>query len=206
MSHLPWKWSIKGFEFVINSASNPNDVPRKVVKFVCAKLKSDKNEIASWRLAGDGWRSELKKYRDGVITRYAGSLNSPRSGQVDDLFLYLTGLKRVSDSWTWQGMNAASAKKKLDSYISHRGEIVHRFKTTKDVTRGYVVEYIQFVLRLTVKTANRVRNHTHKITGQHPWKAARFRSVRWSATNKHPTRSSIAYWILINVSVSHQFK
>ncbi len=59
------------------------------------------------------------------------SLNTPKSKQVDELFEELIGLTNLHTRWSWQGINAEDAKKKLDEYIRIRGQIAHRVKHGK---------------------------------------------------------------------------
>jgi hypothetical protein len=63
--------------------------------FVCDDLKTEKDGRAAWRLAGEGWKVEVRRIRDNLLDAF----HTPRPGAVDALYLRVLGLKSISSVW-----------------------------------------------------------------------------------------------------------
>jgi hypothetical protein len=79
-----------------------------------------------WDIADAGWRNVLRQHRGDTIARWIATLNTPKSDQVDTLFVELLGISRLSDHWHWQSMSSQQAREKLDLYITIRGTL-HKY-------------------------------------------------------------------------------
>jgi hypothetical protein len=100
---------------------------------------------------------------------YVSFFNTPKAGNVDNLFEAMLGLPAISDNWTWINMSAEKAKDRLAKYIELRGAIAHRVKSSETVYKKTVIDYRVFITRLAVRTANVTRAHIRNLAGREPW-------------------------------------
>lgn len=62
-------------------------------------------------------------------------------------------------------MTVSRAREKLDKFVSLRGEIAHRGKAAKSVTKADVEDYFCFLNQIVTKTDGAVNSHVTKVTG-----------------------------------------
>jgi len=158
-----------GFDFLLSEAKTPDAFPQSVLTLSVKPLRGSDDHRKIWELAGEGWRTVLRKHRQEVLKEYAGKLNTPRPKQVNDLIEKMIGLKGISNEWIWHGMSNKQAVKKLDELVTIRGEIAHRVKAAKYVRKDYVEQSAQFIQRLAAITSNRVAAHLKQQTGKEAW-------------------------------------
>ena len=125
-------------------------------------------------MAADGWRKVLQNHRDATITRFVGTLNTPKPAQIDELFSSLLGLDSVSKAWGWQKNSMNESRDKLERYVTLRGAIAHRVQAAASVTKTQAEDYRHFVSQLAIKTANRVRDHLLSLGTPFPWDSIPF--------------------------------
>jgi len=113
-------------------------LPVALREAVGKELKTDRDAASPWKLAGRGWKRELRSRLKGLQAQRNLSLNTPKAPQVDRFFETALGIPEVSDSWRWPGMNATRARAKLDEYVSLRGDIAHRGETASGVRKKRV--------------------------------------------------------------------
>lgn len=159
----------EAFDFLLKEATSAAQVPAKVRTLASKELKDAPDEKRVWELADGGWRAVLLRHRDAVIKRWVSSLNTPKSRQVDDLFEELVGLTSLHSKWSWQGMSADEAKKKLDDYITIRGQIAHRVKHDEGVYKSWGTDYLAHAERLVEKTDDAVATHLASVVAKRPW-------------------------------------
>jgi len=157
------------FEFILSNASDHNAFPLKVLTLTSKDFWNSKDERGVWALAGDGWKTELMRHKNLILSEHIGSFNTPRADRVDALFQSMVGLNKLSSKWHWQGMTAKQARENLGRLISLRGEIAHRVATSRSVTQQDVRNYASFVGRLCVISSNSVREFVHARVGKFPW-------------------------------------
>ena len=132
--------------------------------------KDDKDELAVWRLSGNGWRSVLKSRLADIRSERNRRLNTPKTANIVELFQRALGIEDISTSWKWpKKMTATRAKRKLDKYVELRGEIAHRGHGSASVKKLEVEDYAKFVKSLVKKTGGNVNSHVRKITGKPLW-------------------------------------
>ncbi len=144
---------------------------------VLERVGSKHGGINAWKLAGDGWKDALRSNLKEVLAKTTGTLNTPRAGQVDELFLKTLGMKTLSSSWKWNARTVADSVSALDKLITVRGSIAHRVKHSKPVLKRDVTAAIELVSRLAAKSSNSVREFVHKQTGTHPWSLVRYKGM-----------------------------
>jgi hypothetical protein len=135
------------------------------------ELKTDDHELAVWKLAGDGWRALLQARLTRLQEERNRRLNTPKTVQIDELFLKALGITRVSDSWRWKPrMTPDKARTKLDNFVTLRGTIAHRGADLKSVKKAQVRDYFDFIRRLAGRTGRAVLTIARDTTGKSPWK------------------------------------
>jgi len=166
------------FRILFINARDPNLFPKGVLVGAARKLRESKDEGAVWKLAGDGWKKVLGDYKQEVIKRHCGTLNTPKPDQVNSLFAHLLGIKHLSSHWHWLGVSADKAKKKLEELVELRGAIAHRVKVNRKVYKHEVRSYTLFINRIAMETSNAVGKFIFEKTKHWPWPQYVLRSNR----------------------------
>jgi len=157
----------EGLEHIVKHGDTPDSLPKEIRKIIAKELKNDLNELSVWSLCGDGWKCLLKARLDKLQGQRNKKLNTPKSENIDDLFLQSIGHSSISSSWKWaKKMTISRARDKLDKYATLRGEIAHRGKSAKSVTKAQVEDYFEFIKQLVAKTDSAVNSHVNKVTGK----------------------------------------
>jgi len=159
----------EGLAHVVKKAPDSKALPKQLRKQVLAELQADKDELAAWALADDGWRNVLEKRLERLQEERNRKLNTPKTAQIDELFERGLGIPHISASWYWEGMSKAQAAKKLDDYVALRGAIAHRGSGTGSVSKVQVNAYYGHVTRLVGKTGGKVNSTVKKVTGSALW-------------------------------------
>lgn len=140
-------------ERVTAQVGSPREMPTAMKQYILRSITDNtKNELAFWELLGDAWRSKLKKVLRNTEEQRNRSFNTPRAGIVDKHFEESLGIKNLSSTWHWQGMNKDQAAKKLSAFIELRGSIAHRLGEARVIHRNTVVGYGAFVRQLVSLT------------------------------------------------------
>jgi hypothetical protein len=144
-------------------------LPKELKKRVVVDIRSDKNDLAMWELADNGWKARVRARMKTWTTERNRRLNTPKTEQIDELFATAIGLVDVSDAWRWKKMSATKAKEKLDKYVTLRGAIAHRGAAASAVKKAQVEDYFSHVKRLVSKTGGSVNAHVKSATGKSLW-------------------------------------
>lgn len=139
-------------EHLVNHAEDATALPKALLKTIAGELKCDKNDLAVWGLAGDGWKTILRSRLVNITNRRNRSLNTPKSGNIDSLFEEAVGLAKVSASWHWHNVTAAKARSKLDGYVTQRGDVAHRSKAAGSIKKSHATGFIKHAERLVEAT------------------------------------------------------
>jgi RiboL-PSP-HEPN len=156
-------------EFVLQNTPDPTMLPKVVRTRIGQSIKDDNNVIKAWELASSGWQNVLRNYKQQLLHTYVSFFNTPKAGNVDDLFAALLGLDRVSNNWSWQRLTSQGARDRLANYIELRGSIAHRVRASQAVHKKAVNDYADFITGLAVRTANVTRTHVHSLVKAYPW-------------------------------------
>ncbi len=160
----------EGLEHIVNHAPDASVLPKELQKQIAKELEADQNDLAIWSLADGGWRSHLRKRLTDLQEARNRKLNTPKSANIDDLFLRAIGIPKVSDSWRWASkMTVSRSRTKLDKFVTLRGAIAHRGADSKSVKKAQVTDYFDFIQRLAAKTGGKVNTHVTQITGKPLW-------------------------------------
>jgi hypothetical protein len=168
----------EGLEHIVKHSISSDLLPKEIRQVIAKELKRDVNELAVWSLCGDGWKNVLRSNLEHLRDQRNKRLNTPRTENIDELFHNALGIPRVSSSWSWaKKMTVDRAREKLDKYVTLRGEIAHRGKAAKGVTKAQVQDYFEFIKKLASKTGGTVNMHVRKITGKPLWPILRRRLI-----------------------------
>jgi hypothetical protein len=155
--------SNNALRFMIDNAASHDVFPTTVLERVASKHGG----LAAWKLAGEGWKDALANNYKEVIAKTTGTLNTPKTAQVDELFAKSIGLQHLSSHWRWPGRTHTGSAKALDDLVTLRGSIAHRVKSSKAVRKVDAEQAMDLVGRLAAKSTNRVREYVHKQVGKY---------------------------------------
>jgi hypothetical protein len=155
----------EGLAHLVAECQDASSLPKELKKRVAAELSGNKDELAIWTLAGDGWRTALTDRLERLREERNRRLNTPKATQIDELFLSTVGIPSISKSWYWKGMSTDQAREKLDRYVTLRGSIAHRGAGAGSVRKTEVTDYFAHVRTLVSKTGGKVNGHVKVATG-----------------------------------------
>src|SRR6266849_5739461 len=99
----------ESFDHLLAKATSPAAIPPKVRALATAPIWEQKDPTKVWEIADTGWRALLIAHKAATLEKWLGTFNTPKTVQVNSLYADLLGIKKLSSSWSWQGMSAASA-------------------------------------------------------------------------------------------------
>lgn len=159
----------EALQHLVTNAATAEALPDDLKRHVAKELERELHELATWKLADDGWRAVLTSRLEDLREDRARRLNTPKTAQIDELFSKATGISKVSSSWSWPGMSTDRAAEKLDRYVELRGSIAHRGAATESVHRADVTDFYSHVKRLVSKTGGTVNYACFRATGTRLW-------------------------------------
>lgn len=154
---------------VVNHAPSAASLPIDLRKRVAKELKTDLNELAIWNVADKGWQEVLRNRLAALTLERNKKLNTPKSGNIIELFRTALGLTDISTGWRWKHMSVQQARAKLDKYVSLRGAVAHRGQAATRCTKAQVKDYFAHVEHLVRITGGSVNSHVRTITGVGLW-------------------------------------
>ena len=159
----------EGIEHLVVHSASASFLSKTIRKAIANELKCDKDELAIWQIADNGWKAVLKSRLTRMQEVRARKLNTPKSENIRLLFSDGLGIDDISKGWKWEKMSSDQAAKKLDNYITLRGEIAHRGAAATAVTKYDVEDFLNHVKRLVAKTGKQVNQYVKQNTGKSLW-------------------------------------
>jgi HEPN superfamily RiboL-PSP-like protein len=159
----------EGIQHLVTHSTNASALSKGIKKNIAKELKADLNELSVWQLADSGWKAVLQSRLAQMNQTRARNLNTPKSENLKVLFSEALGIDDISKTWYWEGMSFLQAAKKLDDFVTLRGEIAHRGAGQQSVTRFQVDAFLNHVKRLVGKTGKQVNKYVKDATGQAMW-------------------------------------
>ena len=153
----------EGLQHLLKHSASAKKLPNQLLKQLAKEIKGAAHELEMWELAGDGWKTYLGQRMQSLTDERNRKLNTPKTGQIDELFKTALGIANISKHWSWKG--ARRAKENLDDFVELRGSIAHRGKSSESVWKNQVTNYIDLVGRLAEKTDEAVNLFVSKQTG-----------------------------------------
>jgi hypothetical protein len=148
-----------------SGAMLPSELKRKI----SAEIKGAAHDLKMWDLADNGWRAFANARLGTLMEERNRRLNTPKTAQIEDLFMTAIGLQKVSDAWRWRRTSSSQASKRLDRYIEMRGAIAHRGSHSGGVKKAHVTAFLSLVSRLAAKTGGSVNAHVKIATAKTLW-------------------------------------
>lgn len=159
----------EALKHIIKHAKTSDVLPKELKKAIAKELEEDKNDIAVWKVADGKWKDYLQSRLEEWQEARNRKLNTPKTENIDALFMSAVGIGRVSKSWKWASMSVLQAKTKLDEFVTLRGSIAHRGKPSESVTKAKVQDYLNFIQKLATRTGGKVSSHVKSSTGKPLW-------------------------------------
>jgi hypothetical protein len=160
----------EGLLHIVRNISSADKLPVELRKQLAKEIKAEPHELEVWKLAGDGWRTLVELRLTRLQEERNRKLNTPKSAQIDELFLKAVGIPRVSDCWRWRpAVTADKSRAKLDRFVTLRGTIAHRGAGLRTVRKADVEEYYNFINRVAGRTGGAVYAFAKQLTGKSPW-------------------------------------
>jgi hypothetical protein len=159
----------EAFAILLSSAPTPTALPAKIRDAVTRPIFDQKDSRKVWDLADAGWKTLMQAHGKDVLEKWIGSFNTPKTTQIDNLFLELFGMARLSLCWKWKKMPADRAASRLDDYVTMRGNIAHRTEHDAAVVKDQGVAYLNHVTLLIDHTEKATFAHLQTIIGRDPW-------------------------------------
>lgn len=116
---------------ILTSNIKAKDLPNEVKKYVSGRVKKDKNEIFPIELADDGWKNLWK----GYAINDTDNLHTPNSQKLNLLFKRNLGIIDFTTLWL------PHTKKKINEFVSDRGEIAHNGSKAKYIRMNSLKKY-----------------------------------------------------------------
>lgn len=153
-------------EHYVNHVSDVSKLPKDLRERVAKELREASNKSAPWKLAGEGWKTELKNRLKAFAAQRNTGLNTPKTKYVKDFFATAIGVDDVPSHWSWAGMSAERAGRKLDELVTLRGDIAHRGTASAGgVRKSRVTALNNHVERLADATDTYVNAQVEQSTG-----------------------------------------
>lgn len=159
----------EALEHLVTRADNANKLPVGLRKRVAKELERDAHDLAVWQLSGDGWRGVLRSRLDEMRQERNRRLNTPKTANINQLFLEAVGIDKVSSSWAVRSLTATQSAALLDKYVELRGAIAHRGSGLRSTRKKDVTDYYDLVRALVGKTGGRINAAVKKATGSTIW-------------------------------------
>jgi RiboL-PSP-HEPN len=139
-------------EFVFHIADHGRtwqDVPMALRRRIAQELINDRNEVAVWRLAGEGWRSVFRSRVQDRLARGRWGVQSASSSRVSEFFAKELGVNDIQQQWQWTSVDSTQATAKLDSFVNIRHDVAHgRSQAGPMIYKSKVKVYRGLVIRL----------------------------------------------------------
>lgn len=147
-------------------APDGDALPKEIKKTVKKVLLDDNNELAVWRIAGDGWRTVLRDRANLLSDDEDRSLNTPKPDLVKDFFLQNVGIRNITEAWKWHKTTVGRARDRLTELVTLRGAIAHRGAPPSGVLKKDATDGLDLIRRLAKLSAKRVSEHLEAHTGK----------------------------------------
>ncbi|MGE4160044.1 MAG: HEPN domain-containing protein [Planctomycetota bacterium] len=151
---------LEGLDFLVNRVASPDQLPKSVQKKLSSYVREHKNELKPLHLAGDGWKTILIEY----ATSKTNALNTPKSGNLNELYNSFIGIDQISDSWS----RTATF---VDTFVGVRGDIAHRGRHADYITIPQLSDYRDGICLCVKETDNAISQHIKAVSParRKPW-------------------------------------
>jgi hypothetical protein len=112
-------------------------------------------------LAGEGWRAVYV----AQALHYMGSLNTPKSSNLNPIYEKLTGVAQVSSYWT-------TGATSIDDFVTTRGNIAHNGRHAPYIGAATLQGYIEMIESAAAEHDNEFCDYLKATSGSpyQPWR------------------------------------
>lgn len=132
----------------------------KAADKLAENLTSNKNSRGRIiRIIVQGADQELKK---SVLKNEIHSFNTPEVGNINNLIHTCIGIKKISNSWVWQGVTSDRVTRNLDNFLKTRHQIAHGRltpHTIKTINLNYANSCVNLVKQVAKFTDKKIIQH-----------------------------------------------
>ena len=163
-------------DFLVSQTDAPTRLPKTLRKSVVRMLEAEKNELAAWGLAGDGWKEIVSK----LLEQRVGSLHSPKSTKIAEIYREFLDIDILSCwNWTWSSeklqirdveFDCANTIYWIDHMVYVRGCVAHGRPTDLPLTSFLIMNYGLRIHKLLALMHSAVADHLESITKLAPWR------------------------------------
>ena len=168
----------EAFHHIVAEAAQPSVLPVAIRRSIALALRDDRNELAPWALAAEGWRVKCDTHKEIVVRKFTGTFNSPKPHNIDLLLKELIGLDDITSHWQWRGMQPALAISRLKDFVQLRGALAHSEEPAPVVNKADVIRSIGLLSGISVRSSNVVGEYCEGATGRSPWPVAKYKSIK----------------------------
>jgi hypothetical protein len=152
---------IESVECCISRCDSPDSLPQVVKKNISDYVRASKHDFKPIAMAGDGWKNiYLEMARDWV-----SGLNTPKSHNIDQGFLFYLGMTNVSSNWSF-GTDA------INRFVSARGDVAHRGSDAGNIHMNVLRDsYVSQVTRCAIEMDNAISTYIRGafMPNVYPW-------------------------------------
>jgi hypothetical protein len=153
-------------EHLVQHAKDASKLPKTLRKNIAKELKADRDDSAVWLLADDGWRAHLRARTKAMAEERNRKLNTPTTDKIKDLFDDAIGLPDVPSAWYWASTDPKKAARKLDKYVSLRGDVAHRSRAADNIKKTHAWGFANHAKRLVEKTDDYINDELRRVCGK----------------------------------------
>jgi hypothetical protein len=154
---------------IVNDCADYNKLPKELKTEIAKRIRDDKHDHAPWLLAGNGWKTVLANNASDILQGMTGRWNTPKSEPVQKLFEKALGITNITSHWHWTKNPVTHTTKKLDDFVTLRGEIAHRQKPKDSVHKNDGTGFYDLVCRLADSVDDEVKKVLYQATGKNYW-------------------------------------
>ena len=158
---------------IVDEATAATALPVPLQRIIARELQQSPHELAIWRLAGDGWRDVLRDRLEDLHEERNRRLNTPKTGNIDELFRSALGIEQVSTDWSTPRSSAEENASRLDAFIELRNSIAHRGVDDRPVPKTTVRQFNNHVNVLAERTEHVIELCVEGAIRRWPWRLGR---------------------------------
>jgi hypothetical protein len=157
----------ESLSILVKFAPSWRNLPEPLLKSVTKDLRG-MDDLGPWMLADDGWRDYLIDRQPKLMQKRNYSFATPKTEQVNRLFLDSVGIVNIADSWKLP-RSAEESKSILDKYVDMRNVIAHRYSPGQAAVKKNIRKFYNLVAFLVAQTDAAVGEVIEQVTGESRW-------------------------------------
>lgn len=160
---------LESIQIITSSLNDIQSLNNQIKKTISSKVVLDKNEIKPIQLAGDGWKNVWLSY----ATEETKVFNTPKSIKLNTLFKSYLGIDEYTNYWK------VGEFRKVDLFVSIRGDIAHNGNKAKNVTMKKVRDYQDLIISNIIEIDSRMATELQSMSTlpNLPWSQDYFRDL-----------------------------